>query len=145
MTTPRGRRAKVNYYSWLQDYLARLDGKEARREYYDRYYASWHEVARKMAEAIAESQAMLASVSVETQQRQAQLTQSFFDSVLVNLGAQTRGNLAVSQELAEQALRGQEAAQTLVQESVGAYVDFLDSMLSYYRTDARVYGRSGEN
>jgi hypothetical protein len=33
----------------------------------------------------------------------------------------------------------------LVQESVGAYVDFLDSMLSYYRTDARVYGRSGKN
>ncbi len=56
----------MNYYSWLQDYLARLDGKEARREYYERYNASWHEVARKMAEAIAESQAMLASVSVET-------------------------------------------------------------------------------
>jgi elongation factor P--beta-lysine ligase len=135
----------VNYYSWLQDYLARLDGKEARREYYERYYASWHEVARKMAEAIAESQAMLASVSTETQLRQAQLTQSFFDSVLVNLNTQTRSNLAASRELAEQALRGQEATQTLVQESVSAYVDFLDSMLSYYRTDMKVDGRSVEN
>ncbi len=135
----------MNYYSWLQDYLARLDGKDARREYYERYYASWHEVARKMAEAIAESQAMLASVSTETQLRQVQLTQSFFDSVLVNLNTQTRSNLAASRELAEQALRGQEAAQTLVQESVGAYVNFLDSMLSYYKMDARVDGRSGEN
>jgi glycine cleavage system pyridoxal-binding protein P len=135
----------VNYYSWLQDYLARLDGKEARREYYERYYASWHEVARKMAEAIAESQAMLASVSTETQLRLAQLTQSFFDSVLVNLNTQTRSNLAASRELAEQALRGQEATQTLVQESVSAYVDFLDSMLSYYRTDMSVDGRSVEN
>lgn len=135
----------MNYYSWLQDYLARLDGKEARREYYDRYYASWHEVARKMAEAIAESQAMLASVSTETQLRQAQLTQNFFDSVLVNLNAQTRSNLAASRELAEQALRGQEAAQILVQESVNTYVDFLDSMLSYYRTDMRMVGRSVEN
>ncbi|HEX8261012.1 MAG TPA: hypothetical protein VF558_12040 [Rubrobacteraceae bacterium] len=135
----------MNYYSWLQDYLARLDGKEARREYYERYYASWHEVARKMAEAIAESQAMLASVSTETQLRQAQLTQSFFDSVLVNLNTQTRSNLAASRELAEQALRGQEATQTLVQESVSAYVDFLDSMLSYYRTDMRMDGRSVEN
>jgi glycine cleavage system pyridoxal-binding protein P len=135
----------VNYYSWLQDYLARLDGKEARREYYERYYASWHEVARKMAEAIAESQAMLASVSTETQLRQAQLTQSFFDSVLVNLNTQTRSNLAASRELAEQALRGHEATQTLVQESVSAYVDFLDSMLSYYRTDMKVDGRSVEN
>jgi hypothetical protein len=88
---------------------------------------------------------MLASVSVETQQRQAQLTQSFFDSVLVNLGAQTQSNLAASRQLAEQALRGQEATQTLVQESVGAYVDFLDSMLSYYKMDARVDGRSREN
>ena len=135
----------MTYYSWLQDYLARLDGKDARREYYERYYASWHEVAQKMAEAIAESQAMLASVSTETQLRQAQLTQSFFDSVLVNLNAQTRSNLAASRELTEQVLRGQEAAQTLVQESVNAYVDFLDSMLSYYRTDARVDGRSGQN
>lgn len=135
----------MNYYSWLQDYLARLDGKEARREYYERYYASWHEVARKMAEAIAESQAMLASVSAETQLRQAQLTQSFFDSVLANLGTQTRGNLTASRELAEQALRGQEAAQTLVQESVSVYVDFLDSMLSYYRMDKKADGRSGEN
>ena len=135
----------MNYYSWLHDYLARLDGKDARREYYERYYASWHEVARKMAEAIAESQAMLASVSTETQLRQAQLTQSFFDSVLVNLNTHTRSNLAASRELAEQALRGQEAAQTLVQESVSAYVDFLDSMLSYYRTDMRVDGRSVEN
>ena len=96
----------MNYYSWLQDYLARLDGKEARREYYERYYASWHEVARKMAEAIAESQAMLASVSTETQLRQAQLTQSFFDSVLVNLNTQTRSNLAASRELAAVALGG---------------------------------------
>lgn len=135
----------MNYYSWLQDYLARLDGKEARREYYERYYASWHEVARKMAEAIVESQAMLASVSAETRQRQAQLTQSFFDSVLANLSAQTRSNLAASRELAEQALRGQEATQTLVQESMNAYVDFLDSMLSYYRMDVKVNGRSGES
>ncbi len=65
--------------------------------------------------------------------------------MLVNLGAQTRSNLTASRALAEQALRGQEATQTLVQESVGAYVDFLDTMLSYYKTGARVDGRSNEN
>jgi hypothetical protein len=136
----------VNYYSWLQDYLARLDGKEARQEYYERYYVSWHEAARKMAEAVAQSQAMLSSVSAETQQRQAQLAQSFFETVFANLGAQTRGSLAVSRGMAEQALRGQETAQTLVQRSVNAYVDFLDSMLSYYRTmNANVDGRNREN
>ena len=99
-----------------------------------------------MAEAIAQSQAMLSSVSAETQQRQAQLTQSFFETVFANLGAQARGGLAISRGMAEQALRGQETAQTLVQRSVNAYVDFLDSMLSYYRTmNANVDGRNREN
>jgi len=28
-------------YSWLEDYLARLDGKESRREYYARLEEGW--------------------------------------------------------------------------------------------------------
>ena len=34
----RNRRRSQEYrrYSWLEDYLARLDGKEVRREYYSR-------------------------------------------------------------------------------------------------------------
>ena len=119
------------YYSWLEDYLARLDGKEARREYYERYYASWHEAAQKLAEAILESQAMLLRVSAETQETQAQLSRSFFESVAANLRAQAKGNWVVSQELAEQARRWQEAALSLSQESVNAYLDILDSVFYF--------------
>lgn len=122
-----------HYYSWLEDYFARLDGKEARKEYYERYYAGWHETAQKLAEAILESHRMLSSYSVEAQERQAQITQSFFASVDDILRAQTESSLVASRGLAEQALRGQEAAQSLAQESVAAYIDFLDSMFSFYQ------------
>ena len=126
------------YYSWVEDYLARLDGKEARREYYERYYASWHEAVQKLAEAILEYHAMLSHFSAETQEHQAQLTRSFFEGVAENLRAQTEGNLAASQELVQQTRRWQEAAQSLTQDSVNAYIDFLDSVFfSYYRPNMR--------
>ena len=117
-------------YSWFEDYLTRLDGKEARQRYYERRYAAWHEAAQKMAEAIVESHRALSSVSVETQERQAELTQSFFESVVGNLRDQVESNTAVSRELAEQVLKSQEAARSLTQESVKAQVDFLDSIFS---------------
>lgn len=125
------------YYSWLEDYFARLDGKEARKEYYERYYAGWHETAQKLAEAILESHRMLSSYSVEAQERQVQITQSFFASVDEILRAQAKSSLVASRELTEQALRGQEAARSLAQESVGAYMDFLDSMFSFYQVGYR--------
>lgn len=134
----------MNHYSWLQDYLARLDGKEARREYYERYHASWHETARKLAEAILESQRMLTNYSFEVQEHHAQLTRSFFASVDQIIRTQSEGNLVVSRRLAEQAVKGQEAAQTLARESANAYIDFLDSMFSYYRENTKTIEGSGD-
>lgn len=131
-----------HYYSWLEDYLARLDGKEARQEYYERYYAAWHETAQKLAEAILESHRMLSIYSVEAQERQAQLTQNFFASVDSILRAQAETTLAASQRLTEQALKGQEAAQSLALESMNTYVDFLNSMFSYYQGSVKAPQRS---
>ena len=129
-------------YSWFEDYLTRLDGKEARQQYYERRYAAWHEAARKMAEAIVESQRALSSVSVETQERQAELTQSFFESVVSNLRDQVESNTAGSRELAEQVLKSQEAGWLLAQESMKAQVDFLDSIFSYYQESVRAAERA---
>ena len=131
-----------HYYSWLEDYLARLDGKEARQEYYERYYAAWHETAQKLAEAILESHRMLSIYSVEAQERQAQLTQNFFASVDSILRAQAETNLAASQRLTEQALKGQEAAQSLALESMNTYMDFLNSMFSYYQGSVKAPERN---
>lgn len=129
-------------YSWFEDYLTRLDGKEARQQYYERRFAAWNEAARKMAEALVESQRALSSVSMETQERQAELAQSFFESVVSNLRDQVESNAAGSRELAEQVFKSQETGWLLAQESMKAQVDFLDSIFSYYQENLKAVQRA---
>jgi ABC-type nitrate/sulfonate/bicarbonate transport system substrate-binding protein len=76
-----------------------------------------NEAAEKFAEAIKESYQALADRSVSAQELNAQLTQDFFNGV----------------DLIEQQRKQQEASQALTQESVNAYMDFLNSMFSYYQ------------
>lgn len=129
-------------YSWFEDYLTRLDGKDARQQYYERRFAAWNEAARKLAAAIVESQRALSSVSVDTQERQAELTKSFFDSVVSNLRDQVEGNTAASRELTEHVFKSQEIGWLLTQESMKAQVDFLDSIFSYYQENVRAARRA---
>lgn len=91
------------------------------------------EAAEKFAEATRESFQAVADRSVSTQQLNAELTQKFFNSVIDNLRAQTEGNLAITEELIGQQERQREAAQAMVQQSVGTYMDFMNSMFSYYQ------------
>ena len=92
-----------------------------------------NEAAQKFAEAIKESFEALVDSSVSAQEVNAQLTQGFFNEVIGNLMAQASDNQALAENLAEQQLRQQEFVQGLVQESMDAYMDFLNSMFSYYR------------
>jgi hypothetical protein len=71
--------------------------------------------------------------SVSAQELNAQLTQDFFNGVINNLRTQAESNRALAEDLIEQRRRQQEASQTLAQESANAYMDFLNSMFSYYR------------
>ncbi len=61
------------------------------------------------------------------------MTQDFFKGAINNLRTQAENNRALSDDLIEQQRKQQEASQALTQESLGAYMDFLDSMFSYYR------------
>jgi hypothetical protein len=88
-----------------------------------------NEAAEKFAEAIRESFQAVTDRTVSAQQLNAELTQTFFNSVIDNLRAQAEGNRALTQELVDQ----REAAQAMAQESVGSYMDFLNSMFSYYQ------------
>ena len=92
-----------------------------------------NEAAEKFADAIKESYQALADRSVSAQELNAQLTQEFFNSVTNNLRTQAESNRALAEDLIEQQRKQQEASQALTQESVNAYVDFLNSMFSYYR------------
>ena len=92
-----------------------------------------NEAAEKFAEAIKESYQALADRSVSAQELNAQLTQDFFNGVINNLRTQAESNRALAEDLIEQQRKQQEASQALTQESVNAYMDFLNSMFSYYR------------
>jgi hypothetical protein len=96
-----------------------------------------NEAAEKFADAIKESYQALADRSVSAQELNAQLTQEFFNGVINNLRTQAESNRALAEDLIEQQRKQQEASQeisqALTQESVNAYMDFLDSMFSYYR------------
>jgi hypothetical protein len=65
---------------------------------------------------------------VSAQELNAQLMQQFFNGVVDNLRDQSDNILSASRDLAEQTQRGQEAAQALTQESIGAYIDFMSSL-----------------
>jgi len=91
------------------------------------------EAAEKFAAALKESYQSIADRSVSAQELNAQVTQDFFNGVIKNLRTQAGNNRALSEDLIEQQRKQQEASQALAQESLGAYMDFLDSMFSYYR------------
>ena len=92
-----------------------------------------NEAAEKFAEAIKDSYQALADRSVSAQELNAKLTREFFDGVIDNLRTQAQNNRALAEDLIEQQRKQQEASQALAQESVNAYMDFLNSMFSYYR------------
>ncbi len=101
-----------------------------------------NEAAEKFAEAIKESYQALADRSVSAQELNAQLTQDFFNGVINNLRTQAENNRALAEDLIEQQRKQQEASQALTQESVNAYMDFLNSMFAYSRQGPQTAGRT---
>jgi hypothetical protein len=91
------------------------------------------EAAEKFAAALRDSYKTVAERGASAQQLNAELTQTFFNSVIGNLRAQADINREAAGELIEQQQRQREATQALTQESMNAYMDFLNSMFSYYQ------------
>ena len=92
-----------------------------------------NEVAKQFADAVRASYQAVADRSVSAQALNAQLTQQFFADVINNLRTQAEDTRQMTQQLADQQQRQAEAAQTLTRESVGAYMEFMDSMFSYWQ------------
>ena len=92
-----------------------------------------NEAAEKFADAIKESYQTVAERAVSVQELNAQLTENFFNGVINNLRTQAQDNREMTQKLADQQQRTREAAQVLTQESVDAYMDFVDSAFSYWQ------------
>ncbi len=90
-----------------------------------------NEAAEKFAGSLTEAYRAVVGRSVSAQEINAQLTQDFFNGVINNLRGQAENNRALAEDLIEQQRKQQEAFQALTQESVNAYMDFLNSMFSF--------------
>ena len=90
-----------------------------------------NEAAEKFAEAVRESYQSVADRAVDAQEMNAQLTQSFFNGVINNLQSQAEANRSLAQDLVEHQQKQREATQAMMQQSMNAYTDFLNSMFTY--------------
>ena len=91
------------------------------------------EAAEKFTDALVQSYKVVAERGVSAQEPTTQLTEVFVNQTISNLHTQAEENRQATQRLAEQQQRQAEAAQTLTQESVDAYMYFMDSMFSYWQ------------
>ena len=92
-----------------------------------------NEAAEQFTDALVQSYKAVADSSVSAQERNTQVTEVLFNQAINNLHAQAEQNRQATQQLADQQQRQADAAQTLTRESVGAYMDFMDSMFSWWQ------------
>jgi hypothetical protein len=92
-----------------------------------------NEAAARFADTLAESYRIVYEQAAEAQQRRGRLAKDFSERVMNHLREQAESGRAASEQLADQARRQQEAGRAFAQESVNAYVDFLDTAFSQYR------------
>src|SRR5919202_3024497 len=90
-----------------------------------------NQAAQEFTNALVESSRAAAERGVNAQEQNAQLTQDFFNRVIENLHTQAEDTRQMGQQLAEQQQQAIQAGQTLTQESVSAYMDFVNSMFSF--------------
>lgn len=102
-----------------------------------------NEAAQKFAEAVQESYQTMGQSTVEAQQRSTELAQSFFESAIRELNKQAESDRQAAQDVMEQSRKQQQAFQQLSQESAQLYMDFLNSVLSYYRGGSGRGSQSG--
>ena len=92
-----------------------------------------NQAADQFTDALVQSYKTVAERGVSAQEGSAQVTEVFFNQTINNLRAQAEENRQASDQLAEQQQRQAEAAQTLTRESVGAYMEFMDSMFAFWQ------------
>jgi predicted nucleic acid-binding protein len=92
-----------------------------------------NQAADQFTDALVQSYKTVAERGVSAQEGSAQVTEVFFNQTINNLRAQAEENRQATQQLADQQQRQAEAVQTLTKESVGAYMEFMDSMFSYWQ------------
>jgi hypothetical protein len=124
-------------YSWV---ISNPFGEAGGRSlnFMDEQQRRVNEAAEQFAEAVRASFQAVSERGASAQQLNAELTQQFFDTVIDNLRTQAEATRQMTQQLADQQQRQAEATRTIAQESVGAYMEFLNSIFSF--ASGRVQG-----
>jgi hypothetical protein len=103
-----------------------------------------NQAAEEFTDAIVQSMRAASEQGVNAQEQNARLTETFFNRVNENVRSQAEGTRQLGEQLAEQQQRATEAGQTLTQESVGAYMDFVNSMFNFGQQGAQEAKRGAE-
>ncbi len=96
-----------------------------------------NEAAARFADTLAESYRIVYEQAANAQQRQGRLAKDFSERVMDHLMEQAQSGQAASEQLTDQAMRQRAAGEAFAQESVNAYMDFLDTAFSQYREGAQ--------
>jgi methyl-accepting chemotaxis protein len=92
-----------------------------------------NKAAERLAETTRDSFGTIVDHAVGLQERNVRFAQGLVDDSIKELRVQVESNRALSQELVERAEKQREAFQTLLEESVDAYMDLAYVPFSYYK------------
>ena len=102
------------------------------------------EAAEKFTDALVQSYKVVADRGASAQEQNAQLTEVFVNQIIYSLRTQAEENRQATQQLGDQQQRQADAANTLTQESVDAYMHFMDSMFSFWQGGIQTAERSAK-
>ena len=92
-----------------------------------------NKAAENLAQTTRDSFETVVDHAVGLQERNVRFAQGLVDSSIKELRYQAESNRAMTQELVERAENQRDAVQTLLEESVGAYMDLAYAPLAYYK------------
>ena len=97
-----------------------------------------NKAAERLAETTRDSFGTVVDHAVGLQERNVRFAQGLVEDSIRELRQQAESNRALTQELVDRTERQRDALQTLVEESVDAYMDLAYAPLSYYRQGLRL-------
>ncbi|HYZ05963.1 MAG TPA: hypothetical protein VE691_12860 [Rubrobacter sp.] len=92
-----------------------------------------NKAAERLAETTRDSFGTVLDHAVGLQERNVRFAQGLVDDSIKELRSQVESNRAMAQELVDRAERQRDAFQTLLEESVDAYMDLAYVPFSYYK------------
>ncbi len=92
-----------------------------------------NKAAERLAETTRDSFGTVLDHAVGLQERNVRFAQGLVDGTIKELRQQAESNRVMTQELVDRAERQRDAFQTLIEESVDAYMDLAYAPFSYYK------------